>query len=459
MPRGFLGLIIELHHPMPPPGEGLGARWVNAAVETYWPLVRACVAAADGGLADVATLAVSPSWAALASDPIGQELTRREITRRRDSAGREGWSHAWHALLEFAAERWSLDPVAALRHVAATGAVELIPFTSSHAWLPAVAQGHVIARAQVAPAVRDFAARFGIPAQGIWLPHLAYSPGFERVLAERGLRYFGVSEQAALGGTARSAMNVFGPLVTQVGAAAFPIDPTSGSPLEDRARHHRQHAPQLDYSAARAAAGEFAVNWVSAWRDSSQARAPRASGPPPINLGAVSAHSIGGSWTLGAQWLEAVLFALAANSEWRPTTPGRYLDQFAEHPLGRPGPAAGGWPAVRPHGSDLLDQLLRASDVLRDAVDAHRNGSALTHRALAQMTRTLLLAESLDWDLPPGAEIGPQRGLDQAATRLQQFAELAGSLAAGRLEPARIAQLEDGPPFLPDLDIADLARD
>jgi 1,4-alpha-glucan branching enzyme len=459
MARGFLGLIVELHHPLPGRGEQPGARWAEAAADTYWPLLRALVAAADAGLSDVATVAVSPSWAALAADPVAQELAVGEFDRRVIEDGEPGWSRAWSGLRAFAVERWERDPIAALRRASASGAVELIPTTSSHAWLPSVVDDPIVARAQVTLAALDFAGRFETQPQGMWLPHLGYRPGLERFLGRRGLRYFGVDAESARRGTVRSPMDLFGPLATSAGSAAFAVDPIPCAPLADRARHHQHSPPRMDHAAAIAAAAEFAGHWVAAWRDGAHARAPRTSDPPPINVSAISADHLGGKWTLGAEWLERVLFNLSTNLDWPPTTPSRYLDRFPEHPLGRPGPSAGGLPSVRPHGSDLWERLLSAAELLNDLLEQTPSFGGLGRRAFALMVRSLLLAQSLDWETPIGRGISPEEGLARAYTRLADFHELAGELASGAINPGRVAELEAGPAYLPDIHPEHLVQD
>src|SRR4051812_1829423 len=197
MSRGYLALVVELHHRLPGPGREPGRDWACAAVETYWPLLRAATAAADAGLAEVLTLAVSPSWTALAADPTAQALTRAELDRRADSPrGDRAWADRWHTLRQFVVDRWASDPLGPLRRVHDSAAVEVIPTASSPAWLPAVVDQPVVARAQVVLAAADHAATFGARGAGLWLPHRAYRPGLERVIAGCGLRYFAVDAES-----------------------------------------------------------------------------------------------------------------------------------------------------------------------------------------------------------------------------------------------------------------------
>jgi 1,4-alpha-glucan branching enzyme len=459
MPRGYLALVVELHHPMPGPGQDVGHDWAAACAETYWPILRALAAAADSGLSEVLTLAVSPAWIALASDPLGQYLTRLELDRRANSDGGRRGNAFWNELRQFVLDRWNGNPLAALRRCLDSGAVEVIGSTASHAWLPSLVHHAVTARAQVALAISDFAFHFASKPQGIWLPHRAYRPEFERTIARSGARYFGVDADAFRRGTIRSPLDIYGPLVTSAGVAAFAIDPNPTSELRELSSSFQRDLRNSDSATAVGAAHSHASGWVASWKHRIETAVRKRNRVVPIGVVALPTEMLGGDGTVGACWLERVIFELSASPDWLATTPGRYLDRYPEHALGRPGPSAGGWSSVRPHGSDLLDRLLVSADLLADLVAQPSRLGHLEQRALAQLTRSFLLAQSFDWHLPPGLGISAEHGLARADRRLSEFAELAGLISAGRVDPRRLSELEAGPAYLPAIDLEQLAVD
>jgi 1,4-alpha-glucan branching enzyme len=440
----YLALVVELHHPLPVPGGVVGRDWADAAAETYWPLLLVVASLAARHADAVLNVAVSPSWTALARDTTAQSLAREELDRRAQ------WSEPFRVLREFALQRWEGDLLGPLHQAHDAGAIELIPTTASPTWLPSVATEPVIARAQVRLAAADFAQRFGTRAQGIWLPFLSYVPGLESVLAESGLRYFGVGTDAFVRGTVRPPEDVFVPLVTPPGVAAFGVSPLPTDHLTDPSLRYARDPRYADRAQARVAAKEHAAHFVEAWHR----LIASAWNDGAISVAGLSAHDLGGDWSSGASWLDAVLGRLldAGGDEPRLITLGRFLDRYPEGVLGRPGPSAGGWLSARPGGTDILDRVRISSEALRDAVERRGTLGPLGHRALAQMARALLQAQRLDWHLPPGHALEVEAALDAARRHLERFHELAASLASGRLDPARLAELEEGPAYLPDID-------
>ena len=440
----YLALVVELHHPLPAPGAAVGRDWALAAVETYWPLLRVLAGLVERHADAALTVAVSPSWTALASDPTAQTLARAELDRR------SRWSDYWRHVRRFAVENWGADPLGPLRQARDSAAVEVIATTASPTWLPSVAVEPVLARAQVRLAAADFERTFGGPAPGIWLPFLSYRPGLESVLAESGLRYFGVGSDAFVRGTNRPPEDVFAPMVTPPGVAAFAVCPEPARHLTEASVRYARDARYSDPARVADAVREHAAHFVATWRG--LVGAARNEGA--ISVASVAAHDLGGDWSSGPDWLDAVLRRLAEGGpdDPRPMTPGRYLDRYPEAALGRPGPSAGGELSARPGGTDLLDQVRVASEALRAAVERRACLGPLGRRALAQMARSLLQAQRLDWNVPPGRGLSFETGLDAARRSLERFHELAALLAAGRLDPARLTELEEGPAYLPDID-------
>ena len=218
-----LALVLELHHPLPDAGAAVGPDWAPAAVATYWPILRALHRFAEDPGGSSMTLAVSPSWMALADDPTAQARVRVELEARLKDGAVDPSLH------RFAATTCEGDALRLLRRWNASGAVDVIPTTASHTWLPSVAHDPVVARAQIGLAADDCARRLEARPTGIWLPFLGYAPGLESAMGESGLRFFGVAADVFLRGTVLPPGRTSGPLVTPPGVAAFGVEPSPAS--------------------------------------------------------------------------------------------------------------------------------------------------------------------------------------------------------------------------------------
>ncbi|WP_165226900.1 1,4-alpha-glucan branching protein domain-containing protein [Aquisphaera insulae] len=443
-----LALLLELHHPLPGPTETAGRDWAIAAIDGYWPLLRAVRDFADRAAGASITIAVSPSWTALAADPSSRNAVAVELHRRDQGPDPRPSRGPVRSLID----GWDGDALALLRDLGATSAVEVIPMTSTYAWLPSVAGDPVTARAQVRLAVADHARRFGRAAAGIWLPFLAYLPGLESYVGESGARYFGVGGDSLLRGTVLPPGRLSGPLVTPPGVAAFGVNSAAVEAVKDVASGYRRDPRYQDVATAARAAEEQAEHFVANWISVALRGLPAADGAvAPISVAALSAHDLGRDWPAGA-WLGRVLERLAGEKEAGAVALGRFLDGHPDGVLGRPGASGGGMLAVRPGDSDLHDRCRVAAELLAHAVEHRRDLGPLGRRALGHMARALLRAQQLDWSMPPGLGVTPEVGLRRAADHLDIFHHLAGLLMAGRPDRGLLDRLDSGPAFLPSID-------
>lgn len=444
-----LALVLELHHPLPAPGRIAGPEWARAAAEVFWPLLRALDAFADRAGDASVTLAVSPSWAALAADPAARRLVRRELEKapRRPQDERP--------LLRFFAEAGG-DALAPIRRWSASGAVDAIPTTATHTWLPSVATDPTIAGAQVGLAAADHAARFEARPSGVWLPFLAYAPGLEAAMAAHRLRFFGVSADAFLRGTVLPPARTLAPMVTPAGVAAYGVSPPPGPAIDPHAGYGLDPR-YADPKQAPRAAFDHAQHFFDRWAEAASAPPPDAEPPAEaVSIVAFSAHDLARAWPHGGAdlWLSQLLERLAGAGAVRASSLDRHLARNPVGVLGRPAASAGGLLAARPAGSDLFDRCRAAADLLAFALERRSTFSAPERESVAGMLRTLLRAQQVDWSYPARDGVDPDEGLRRASAHLACFHGHAAALMSGRpRRPRRGA----GPAFLPGLDPDDAA--
>jgi predicted glycosyl hydrolase (DUF1957 family) len=451
-----LALVLELHHPLAGPSDEVGSDWAAAAVSCYWPVLRALEQFAENPSGAALTLAISPSWMALAADFAARSAVASALGRRRgDGQIRPG-------LVEFIVDHWDGDAVALLRRLGESGAVELIPTTSSHTWLPSVAGDPVVARAQVKLAVADHARRLGRRPSGIWLPFLAYLPGLETTLGEAGLRFFGVTAESFLRGTVLPPDHLFAPLVTAPGVAAFGVDPEPTMRIFDASSGFGRDERYRSAAGKTRAAARHAEEFLECWSRLAESR-PTEQGcrVEPISVASLSAHDLMSVWPggTGADWLEQVLLRLPEQQGVTAVSLSGYLDYQPTGIVGRPGPSAGGYLSARPGWSDLFDRCRVAAELLAFALEDHQAFGPSECCGLAQMTRCLLRAQQVDWAFPPGFGIDPETGLARASIHLERFYYLAGLLMAGRPDPSFLDEPDRAPLYLPEIDLQSLATD
>ncbi|QEH36156.1 1,4-alpha-glucan branching enzyme [Aquisphaera giovannonii] len=448
-----LALILELHHPLPGPDDVPGLDWASAAIDGYWPLLRAVSDFAGRPAGAAITIAVSPSWTALAADAGARNAVEIEWRRRDQEA--PGWGS--RGPVRDLIDRWDGDAVALLRELGESGAVELIATTSTFAWLPSLAGEPAAARAQVCLAAADHARRFGSKPAGIWLPFLGYAPGLESYVGEAGARYFGVAGDALVRGTVLPPASLSAPLITPPGVAAFGVNPAPAESALDAASGYRRDPRYADAAAAGRAAEEQAEHFVSTWTSlAMRDRGASAASDGPVSVAALPAHDLGRDWPAAA-WLGEVLSRLSSSPDARAVCLGRHLDLHPTGVVGRPGPSAGGMMAARPGDSDLYDRCRVAAEMLSHAVEHRGDLGPTGRRAVAHMARALLRAQQVDWSLPPGLGVSPEVGLRRAFEQLDRFHALAGMLMTGRPDRDLLDRLDRGPAFLPSIDLDHLA--
>jgi len=452
MPR--LALVIELHHPLPPPGSAAGAHWATSVLDVYLPVLRALDRFAERPGDASLTLAVSPSWTAQAAGPASERLVKREFERRTDGGAVDP------ELSRFFKSRWTPGALGLLRGWNDAGAIDVIPTTATHTWLPSVASDPVIARAQIGLAATDHERWMDRAPSGIWPPFLGYAPGLESAMAERGLRFFGVGADAFTRGEFSPPRGALEPLITPPGVAAFGVVDASTTPAFDSHHGYGQDPRYSDPATAERAAREHARHFLDVWLERTWSGAVDHQGADEaISVVSFTPHDIARAWPLGGgeRWFARLLEGLATLEDAGATSLDRYLDRNPTGAMGRPGASPGGMLAVRPADSDLFDRCRAAADLLTFALERRRSLRPDERETVRRMVRCLLRAQQVDWSLPHGGGVDPQMGLQRAGEFLSRFYELAAALMGGRAESSAPPP-EPGPLFLPEIDLDILAR-
>jgi 1,4-alpha-glucan branching enzyme len=408
MPQGNLCLVLHAHLPFvrhPEYDDFLEEDWLYEAItETYVPLLEVFDGLRRDGVGWRLTLSVSPTLAAMLSDPLLQYRYVRHLDNLIALAGREVERTRWHpefqnlALLyqrrflrcrEVFVRQYDHNLLAGFRRFADAGNLELITCAATHGFLPLMGGNRNAMQAQIELGAREFERHFGRRPPGIWLPECGYAPGVDELLAEAGLRYFFVDTHVLLNAEPRPRNGVYAPvLCPKSGVAAFGRDTLSsaqvwssvdGYPGDPAYREfYRDVGFDLDYDYLRphlhqsggrsmlglkyyritgptddkepyqpAAAMDRAALHAEHFLRTRQRQVGWLAGEmdrPPVIAAPYDAELFGHWWFEGPDWLNFLLRKLHFDQETIQTiTAGEYLDRHAQPQHAQP--TLGSWGA------------------------------------------------------------------------------------------------------------------
>ncbi len=381
-------------------------------------------------------------------------LARREVERTRDDSrlneiARFYLSRFTHSRDAYV-NRWKRDIVGAFAALQDRGVIEIITSAATHGFLPLMAAFPEAVRAQVFLARDSYREMFGRDPRGIWLPECAYTATLDKVLQEANLRWFVLDSHGIMFGNPRPRYAIYTPVFTPAGPAAFgrdressrqvwsaeegyPGDPAYRDfyrdigfdlPVEDLRdflpADGRRKFTGLKYHRITGRGAEkelYNREWALLAADANAghfmgARAAQIQhlrsnmNVPPIVVSPFDAELFGHWWFEGPEFLNLFIRKAAYDQDtFQFTTPSAYLAEQDTHQLLVPSASSWGhkgyWEVwlddtnswIYPHlhmAARRMTELARvywAKDTIAPVID----------RALRQMARELLLAQSSDW--------------------------------------------------------------
>ena len=243
MEKGYLSLVLHSHLPFvrhPEHADFLEEDWLFEAItETYIPLINVFDRLLHDGVPFRMTLSITPTLAAMLSDPLLQErylghleqlieLSEKEIYRTRMEPAFHGLARMYSERFKNArsvfADRCGRNILKAFRAFQDQGSLELITCAATHGYLPLMSIHPNAVRAQIEIGAREHARHFGRRPRGIWLPECGYAPGGDAHLAASGIRFFFVDSHGLLHAAPRPKYGLYAPIYTRSRVAAFARD-------------------------------------------------------------------------------------------------------------------------------------------------------------------------------------------------------------------------------------------
>ena len=388
------------------------------------------------------------------------------------------------------------------RELSDRGVLEPIASAATHGFLPLMDTQRAAVRAQIRIGVQAFEHAFGKPPEGFWLPECGYHPEHDAFLKECGVRYFLMDAHGLLFGSPRPKYGVYAPAICPSGVAAFGRDLESsksvwsaeegypgdfdyrefyrdigfdldydyvrpylngdGSRLNTGLKYYRitgktedkqPYDPDRALEKAAQHAGNFMFN-----RERQIEHLRSVMDRAPIIISPYDAELFGHWWFEGPDWLELLIRKL--HTEQRTVelvSPSDYLRAHPTNQILEPSMSSwgfGGYNDVWLNGSNdwLYRHLHKMAERMTEAAAANPQADALRARALNQMARELLLAQSSDWAFILKTQTHTAYAYRRLHDHLARFNGLYEAVRHGRIDESWLSEVEVKDTLFPFLD-------
>lgn len=494
----------------------LEEKWFFEALnETYIPLIKIFDSLVNDGVDFRITVSLSPPLISMMTDDLLKQRYLSHLDKLIELAGKElertkGTEFAkvarmyydrFKEIREIFVNRYRMDLIQAFKKFREMGRVELITCCATHGYLPLMLKPESI-KAQVAVAVDLFTRHFGFAPRGMWLPECGYTAGVDEVLKSFGIQFFFVDTHGIMFATPRPVNGVFAPLYTPAGVAAFGRDVETSKQVWDMHQgypgdyHYREFyrdigfdldldyiAPYIgednlridtgikyyritgktnqkdiyDPAVAAERAAEHAANFLFN-REKQVEYLSAKMDRPPVVVAPYDAELFGHWWYEGPQWLEFLLRKLHFDQNTvKTTTPWEYLVNFPTNQVATLPMSSWGHKGYSEMWLDssndwIYRHIHRAEERMTESVKVFQHPDPLQERALKQMARELLLAQSSDWafimKMGTSVDYAQKRTKDHVA----RFSRLYWALHNNDLDRDEIGNLEQLDNIFPDID-------
>lgn len=424
------------------------------------------------------------------------ELSEKEMVRTKDQPEyrlAEMYNYLFNEAYHYYHDKYNNDLLQAFRQFQDSGNIEIITCTATHGYLPLMFTEEAI-NAQVNIGVETYKNLFDDNPEGIWLPECGFSPRLDPILAENNLRYFISSSHGLLYATPRPRYGVYAPIYTPSGVAVFGRDVESskqvwsadeGYPGDYNYREfYRDIGWDLDYDylkdylpsgirkhigfkyhkitgktndkelynpdAAREKAAEHAGNFMFN-RQHQLKYLSQVMDRKPIIVSPYDAELFGHWWFEGPQWLEFLFEKIHYDQDEIETiTLSEYLDKYPRNQVATPTESSWGYKGyheVWMNGSnDWIYRHLHQAELelieMANRYNQLQSSNNIYYRALNQMCRELLLAQSSDWAFIMKADTMVDYAVFRTKKHLNNFSRLAEEVKNQNINVDGLSKLE-----------------
>lgn len=487
----------------------------EALTETYIPLINVLDMLIHDGVDFNITISLSPTLISMMSDMLLVnryerrleqliELANREIARTRatkfESLARM-YLDRIVKVKNILVKHYDRQILNAFRQFRDRGTVELITSCATHGYLPLMISKESV-RAQVGVAVDLFTRHFGSPPKGMWLPECAYEPGIDNVLKDFEIRYFFTESHGVLFSTPIPVNGVYSPVITPSGVAAFGRESEASRQVWDKHQgypgdyQYREfyrdigYDMELDYigpyigekgtridtgfkyfrvtgdtdqkqlydpQEAESRAAEHAGNFMFN-REKQVEHLSTIMDRPPVIVAPYDAELFGHWWYEGPRWIDILLRKIHYDQESIKTiTPLKYLEKYPENQVGVIAASSWGHNGYNEVWLDdcnawIYRHLHKAEKRMVRSAASYPDAKGLVKRALNQMARELLLAQSSDWAFIIKSGTTVEYACKRFRDHISRFNRLYWAVQNNDLQEEELHTLEELNPIFPEAD-------
>lgn len=480
--------------------------WLYEAItETYIPLLNHLQQAMEAGVQPRLTMTWSPPLCEMLADSLLQGRYRRHLERLLEMAEQEVPAKEHSPFAQAAVmyrdhyrfclrklDQYTGNILHWVSELFDAGVLEPITCGATHGFLPLMLTKEA-QRAQISVAVQNFRKHFGRDPRGIWLPECGFVPGIDEILHQHAIRFFFLETHGIYFGDPRPRYGVYRPVYTPGGVAAFGRDPESsrsvwsaesgypGNPLyrefyrdlgydadydyvknflhKDGIRrniglkYHRvtgkvqlhekePYVPNHAFHQAMEDAGNFVYNRINQIK-----HLHHLLDTDPVVVAPYDAELFGHWWYEGPQFIESIFHTCHQAPEIIPVTGSEFLDAHRVHQVVMPSASSWGengyngvW--LNPKNDWIYRHLHMAERRMIELAQAHPDAQGDLRRALNQMGRELLLAQSSDWAFIMTTGTTVPYADRRTKDHINRFTGLYEMITQDRIDPDAIATIE-----------------
>ena len=377
-----------------------------------------------------------------------------------------------------------------------SGNLEIVTCNATHGFLPLMTQYPEAVNAQIGVGVDTYKRHMGKAPKGIWLAECGYVPGIDSYLREWGLSFFFVDSHGLWYGDPAPRYGVYRPVMTPEGVFVFARDPESsqqvwsaevGYPGDSRYREFYRDVgfdreedyirPYIDPSGERCNTGikyyritgknvslneksyydfeeakkatrEHAKDFAARKREQIKRLSEQFNGVSPVVVAPFDAELFGHWWYEGPIFLEDLFRELNGDDTVVCATPPEVIESMGEVQCVTPNIStwgANGYNEVWLNGRNdwiyrHLDEGVRR--MIELARKYEKTEDRLKIRALNQMARELLLAQSSDWAFIITTNTTVEYAVNRTKTHINRLLTLYGEIETGTIDVERLKTLE-----------------